>query len=349
MKVSLTSRANMFRQSIWAPNKAIVIARPTINPSRLASIDSSFLDDLTSDRIRRGTGTDLAGIKPSTLIDDLHRVDWKSTARTGKLMVKEFYLESQPQVMLVIDSSRTMRAAGKGESIFGKLLATLPNLLMSFRPATPIGLTLYDENSIVTNIAPRVGGQQRELVLDAVLNRTRPELTSGYGFHALEDAPSRGTTAATSIDRQQYWRMFNPVLVRLSWFYRDARLRRRGRLHEEGSFMALAQLGRLSDPCLIIGVTDGRTNLNGLIEGARTATLSGHRVILVLIIGHYQKIPTSYEFSELKNIGIRLQECLPEELPASIQTEIAQMSRERFLPQGSVQALSPRTARGRQV
>ena len=146
LKVNLTSRTNLFTQPVWAPCKVTVIVRPIVNSSRLASIDSSFLDDLTSDRIRRGAGTDLAGIKPSALAEDSHRVDWKATARTGKLMVKEFYLERQPPIMLLIDSSRTMKATGKGESLLSQLLAGLPNLLTSFRPATPIGLTLYDED-----------------------------------------------------------------------------------------------------------------------------------------------------------------------------------------------------------
>ena len=326
MKVTLTSRTNVFKHSVLTPDQAIVIARPTINPSRLAFIDSTFLGDLTSDRIVRGAGTDLAGIKPSTNLEDLRRVDWKSTARTGKLMVKEFYLEKQPTVMLVIDSSQTMNATGKGESILGKLLATLPNLLTSFSPVTPIGLTVYDEKSVITNIPAEAGEHQRELVLDTLVSHARSRPTSRSNFHAV-----RGDTATTSIERYQYRKRFNSVLVRLYSFSRDARLRHRMSLHEQGAFMALAQMGGLSDLCLIIAVTDGKTSLNGLIEGARTATSSGHRVILVLLLDYYQKIPTSYIFSELRNIGIRMQECFPEELPAVIQAEIARMSRERIV------------------
>jgi uncharacterized protein (DUF58 family) len=327
LKVNLTSRMNLFAQAVWAPCKLTVIARPIVNSSRLASIDSSFLDDLTSDRIRRGAGTDLAGVKPSAFAEDLHRVDWKATARTGKLMVKEFYLERQPPIMLLIDSSRTE----KGESVLNQLLAGLPNLLTSFKPATPIGLTLYDEKSVVTSIPPRVGEHQRELILDTLLNRTRRELTSRFNFHAVKDASLKGTTVAASIEQYQTGQRFNPVFARLLSFYRDARVRHRETLREQGAFVALAHLGRLSDPSLVIVITDHKTNLNGLIEGARTATIWGHRVILVLI-DNYQKIPTSYIFPRLRDIGIRLQECSPEELPAIIEIEIESISRQRRIP-----------------
>lgn len=330
VKVNLTSRANMFNQSIWAPNSTVVIARPTISLSGLADIDSSLLDDLTPDRIRRGTGTDLAGIRPSAYLDDLHRVDWKSTARTGKIMVKEFHLERQPPVIFVIDFSGTMRAKTKGEPIFDRLLATLPNLLSSFRPATPIGLLVYDEKSIITDMPARVGEHQRALVIDALLGRARRELNLKSNFHVLNE--SSPNASVSSIERYQYRNTFNPDFVPLRWLYTDARLRHRERLNVQGAYMALARLNTLSNSSLIIAVTDGKTNLNGLVEGARLATSSGHRVILVILIEYYQRIPTSYIFAGLRDRGIRMQECFPEELPALIEAEIARMSHERLIP-----------------
>jgi uncharacterized protein (DUF58 family) len=336
LTVNLTSRMKLFTQGVWAPCKVTMIVRPIVNASRLASIDSSFLDDLTSDSVRRGAGTDLAGIRPSAFAEDSRRVDWKATARTGNLMVKEFFLERQPPIMLLIDSSRTMKATGKEQSTFTQLLATMPNLLRSFRAATPIGLVAYDEKSIIDNIPAQVGEHQRELVLGTLLNRARTEPNSRSSFNAIEGAPLKGSTVASSIQRYQFGEGLDPVFARLFSFYRGARFRNRQKLSEQGIFIALTQLSGLSGSCLVIAITDGKTNLNGLIEGARTAVISGHRVILVQLIEHYQKIPTSYILPELRDIGIRLQECLPEELPAVIQAEIARMSRERFIPQSNI-------------
>jgi len=330
LKVNLTSRMNLFTQTVWARCKLSVIARPIVNSSRLASIDSSFLDDLTSDKIRRGAGTDLAGIRPSALAEDLHRVDWKATARTGNLMVKEFFLERQPPVMLLIDASRTMKAVRDGKSMFSQLVAALPNLLASFRPATPMGLTLYNENSIVTKIATQVGEYQRELILQALLHFPEIENASKPIQRKSEGRRIRGTVATTPTMRQQYLRTLSPSLARFYWLFRDGRLRQEERLRKQGAFLALTQIGGDSECFLIIAVTDGKTNLNGLIEGARAATVSGHRVVLVLLTD-YRKIPTSYVFPELQNIGVRMQECQPERLPAVIRAEIGRMSQQRIL------------------
>jgi hypothetical protein len=323
---------NLFTQAVRVPCKVTVIVRPIVNSSRLDLIDSSFLDDLTSDRIRRGAGTDLAGIKPSALAEDSHRVDWKATARTGKLMVKEFYLERQPPIMFLIDSSRTMKATGRGEPILNQLLARLPNLLISLRPDTPIGLTLYDEGSIVTNIPPRVGEHQRELILQALLNCTEPENTLESIPRVPEDIPVGGTMAAASTIRHQYSRPFNP---RLHWFFRSVWARHREELGRQGAFRALTQIANLSESFLIIALTNGKADLTGLVQGARTAFTLGHRLTIILLTD-YQKIPTSYTFPELRDIGVRMQECSPEKVTTIIEAEIARMSRERFIPQSNI-------------
>ncbi|MGD0176601.1 MAG: DUF58 domain-containing protein [Candidatus Bathyarchaeia archaeon] len=333
LKVMLTSRTNLFAHTVWVHCKTTLIIRPAINLSKLASIDSSFFYDLTSDNIRRGAGSDLAGVRPSTVMENLHRVDWKATARRGTLIIKEFFPDKQPAIVLVIDASRTMKATRNGKSIFGQFLATLPNLLASIKQATPIGLILYNENSIITNMSPQVGEHQRDLVLDTLLNCTGPGPTSRSNSLALKTASPKATTGTTSIERYQYQKIFNPILARLHWFYTDVRLRHRERMHQQGAFIALSHMGNRSDSCLIIAVTDGTTNLNGLIEGTRAATISGNRVILVLLTP-YGKISTSHIFPELQDTGVKIQECLPEELPRLIEAEIARMSRERFVPHG---------------
>jgi hypothetical protein len=334
--ISLASRLNMFTQSILVPDSATVIARPPIAPLKLASIDSSFLGDLTSDNLRRGsgTGTDLAGIKPSTILDDLHKIDWKATARTGKLMVKELYLERQPGVMLLIDTSRTMTATGKEQSTFTELLAAFPNLLASLRPPTPVGLIQYDENSIIANISPRVGEYQRELVFQTILNGTGPATISRVTL-PHEIVSGKNTTAITSVARHR--RTSDSFLALISSFYRDVETRRRERLSAQGAFRAFTEVSDF-ESFLVIAVTDGKTNLDGHIEGAKNAATSGHKVILVLLTD-YPKTVTSFLFSELSDIGVKMLECSPEELPTIIAAEIDSIAKERFIPYRTMRRL----------
>jgi uncharacterized protein (DUF58 family) len=156
VELRLTSRAHVFEHLLRLPDEAIMISKATPNESWLTQIDSSFLEDLASDNVRRGTGTDLAGITSSATMEDLHRIDWKATARTGKLMAKGYYAE-QPPVMLVIDASHTVMAERAGGSMYSRLLTILPTLLASLRAATPTGFILYDEGSVVAEVPAEVG------------------------------------------------------------------------------------------------------------------------------------------------------------------------------------------------
>jgi uncharacterized protein (DUF58 family) len=97
----------LFRHKVALPEHVIITVRPLVRSIGM-SIDATSMFDLTVDRLHYGPGTDLAGIRPSTFSDDFHRIDWKVTARTGKLMTREFYLEKDPTIMLMVDVSSSM-------------------------------------------------------------------------------------------------------------------------------------------------------------------------------------------------------------------------------------------------
>jgi uncharacterized protein (DUF58 family) len=51
----------------------------------------------------RGTGLDFYRIRPYETTDSARLVDWKSTAHTGNLQVREFSREQQPTVEIYLD------------------------------------------------------------------------------------------------------------------------------------------------------------------------------------------------------------------------------------------------------
>jgi uncharacterized protein (DUF58 family) len=51
----------------------------------------------------RGRGHELHSLRPYQSSDNARFVDWKVTARTGRLMVREFAREDERRVMLVLD------------------------------------------------------------------------------------------------------------------------------------------------------------------------------------------------------------------------------------------------------
>ena len=54
---------------------------------------------------RRGAGQDLIGLRDYQPSDDVRRVDWKATARTGNLIVREFASEDERRVTIVFDAN----------------------------------------------------------------------------------------------------------------------------------------------------------------------------------------------------------------------------------------------------
>ncbi len=52
---------------------------------------------------RRGAGQDLLGLREYQTSDDVRRIDWKATARTGNLIVREFAQDDEPRVTVFFD------------------------------------------------------------------------------------------------------------------------------------------------------------------------------------------------------------------------------------------------------
>ncbi|MGI6200922.1 MAG: DUF58 domain-containing protein [Christensenellales bacterium] len=65
---------------------------------------------------RTGVGTDFDSIRPYVPGDAYRSVNWRATARTGSVMVNQFDVEINQQVMLVVDAGRAMAALHGGVS-----------------------------------------------------------------------------------------------------------------------------------------------------------------------------------------------------------------------------------------
>lgn len=57
---------------------------------------------------QKGSGGDLYGIRPSLPTDHHHRIDWKATARTGQMMVREYGRDDDWRVTIILSLDETM-------------------------------------------------------------------------------------------------------------------------------------------------------------------------------------------------------------------------------------------------
>lgn len=59
-------------------------------------------------RVRRlGQGTEFESLRPYVRGDDMRKVDWKATARQGRLIVRHYQAEERQNILAAIDASRT--------------------------------------------------------------------------------------------------------------------------------------------------------------------------------------------------------------------------------------------------
>lgn len=94
---------------------------------KLASINEETIDlPLNVGKFvtqKKGLGQDLLALRDYQPMDDLRRVDWKATARTRRLIVREFSAEDDKRVTVVFDTRLSSETAEKPLSLREKIEA----------------------------------------------------------------------------------------------------------------------------------------------------------------------------------------------------------------------------------
>jgi hypothetical protein len=300
-------------------------------------IEAGVLADLAIDHLRRGTGTDLAGIRPFNIHDDFHRIDWKATARTGKLMTRESYLERDPTIMLMVDVS-SMNTRRHGPSILEAFLNEAGNLLAAIRPTSPMGLILYDRREVVANIEARQGVNSRERILRTLLERSKPTSAPAplerrairpYADLARETKALMRESAFVA-KTKWYWERLSTFASFILPFYERAESKYFDRLRGQGAFKAFEIICTFPEPVLVIVISDGETNLDGLAEGAKNAKIMNHQVVLA-ILSELEPTKRIEIFSDLERQGVAILEYRPGELSRTINAEILKLAHSRSI------------------
>jgi uncharacterized protein (DUF58 family) len=116
----------------------------------------------------RGLGMDFESLRDYAEGDDYRKIDWKASARRGKLVVRQFEQERNQCIVICIDVGRHMLAEVKGVR---KLDHVLDALLMLTNAATLagdfVGLLVYADN-VRRYIPPRKGRAQVGIIIEAI-------------------------------------------------------------------------------------------------------------------------------------------------------------------------------------
>jgi len=336
-------RAHLFSQAVAFLDKVIIIARPLVSRS-VDPIEAGVLEDLAVDHLRRGIGTDLAGIRPFNIQDDFHRIDWKATARTGKLMTRESYLERDPTIILMVDVSSSMNTRRFGSSILEALLNEAGNFLAAIRITSPIGLILYDRQEVVANIEAWQGVDSRERILRTLLERSKTTSVLASPERRIVRSYADLARATNSLMRESafaartkgYWERLSTFASFVLPFYQRAESKYFDRVRGKGAFKAFEIICAFPEPVLVIVISDGKSNLDGVAQGAKNAKILNHEILLV-ILGSADPADQIELASDLQHQGVGVLRCRPEQLSGAVNAKILELSHRRAFPARTAQ------------
>jgi uncharacterized protein (DUF58 family) len=153
---------------------AALVAHLKIIAHRLTSADMS--GDFSS--AFRGGGLEFAHIRNYELGDEVRSIDWKSSAKMNRLMVKEFVQERERTVIIVLDISASL-AAGSREDLKHHSARTVAACLtlMAQNTNDKVGLILYAD-TVVCSLPPKKGkGYSAQLVHTILTTPQAADLT----------------------------------------------------------------------------------------------------------------------------------------------------------------------------
>jgi uncharacterized protein (DUF58 family) len=132
---------------------------------------------------QRGEGMDFAALRDYLPGDDPRRVDWKATARRGRLVVRQYQHEANHTVIIAVDASRLMAGEVDGRSKLDHAVdAALALAYAALTTGDRVGLVVFDRE-VVAYLAPRAHRHHFGACLE-LLQPIQPRLVEA-DHHAL--------------------------------------------------------------------------------------------------------------------------------------------------------------------
>jgi uncharacterized protein (DUF58 family) len=147
----------------------------------------SRLIDAGLRRVRqRGSGTEFESLREYAGGDPFRAIDWKATARRGKVMVAQYEVERSQQIVIALDAGRLMSARlGDRRKLDYSVSAALAIAAIAQRAADRIGLHAFAGTTLAA-IAPGAGAQHTLALTDALSDLEPRFEESDYERAALE-------------------------------------------------------------------------------------------------------------------------------------------------------------------
>ncbi len=181
--LSVRSRLSLWQRMLSLPCRSRVNVYPDMKQlgeyAILARTNRLSLMGLRRTR-RIGQDNEFERLRDYTLDDNYKHIDWRSTARRGKLTVKDFQANQSQRIVFMIDCGRMMTGEAAGVSLLDHALNSA--LLLSFvalRQNDQVGLMCFS-NEVHSFLPPKGGKDQMNRILHACYNQFPQMVESRY-------------------------------------------------------------------------------------------------------------------------------------------------------------------------
>ena len=135
---------------------------------------------------RRGIGSEFESLREYAGGDPFRAIDWKATARRGKLMVAQYEIERSQQIVVALDAGRLMTPRlGDRRKLDYAVSAALAIAALATRAADRVGLYAFGAAARVS-IAPGTGAAHTAALRDALADLDPRLEESDYENAVLE-------------------------------------------------------------------------------------------------------------------------------------------------------------------
>ena len=118
----------------------------------------------------QGAGREFESLRDYMPDDEMRRIDWKATARRGRLVARQYEVEKSQSVLLVLDVGRTMLAEIDGiQKLDYAINAALLLAYVATLAEDKVGLLVFAD-TVQAYLPPRKGRGQVYAILEALYN-----------------------------------------------------------------------------------------------------------------------------------------------------------------------------------
>jgi uncharacterized protein (DUF58 family) len=190
--IRATTRLGLLARIIRLPLSAETVVVPSlanVRRFRLLAMQHRLQDVGVRALRRRGEGRSFAGLREYVPGDDPRNIDWKSTARHQRMMLREFTIERSQTVITLVDCGRAMtQMAGEFARIEHVLSAALLLTDVAAVSGDQVGVLAFDD-AVRAFVPPQRGraalGAVREALSGIDASLSEPDYATAFRMLAL--------------------------------------------------------------------------------------------------------------------------------------------------------------------